>query len=397
MKINRIRIHLLTYEYKPGEVWSWSGGKTLRRNAVIVRIGTDAGIEGFGEIGETAFLPQSVKRIVEEQFAPLLLGEDPLNIERLWHRMYIRSSHWGRKGVVIPVISGLDIALWDIAAKHVRQPLYRLLGGACRERVRLYASAGMEQPAAGMVEEAQRYREQGYTAIKIRIGASLEEDIERIRAIRAKVGNRMDILADAGQCYTDHPWTDFTALQVARKLEPFDLFWLEEPLHPDNIEGFRRLCGATTIPIATGENEFTRFGFMQLLSPRAVDIVQPDVTRSGGISECKKIAAIASAYQLPCAPHVFGAGVGLMANLHFILSTANCIILEHDRTVNPLRDSILEEPLAVENGAVLPPRTIGLGVRLEEDIESRFPFLPEGGAVDKEAQRRAGFTSWLEM
>lgn len=396
MKITKIHTHLLTYEYKPDEIWSWSGGKTLRRNAVFVRIITDSKIEGFGEIGETAFLPQSVKRIVEEQFVPLLVGEDPLNIERLWHKMYIRSSHWGRRGVVIPIISGLDIALWDIAAKYVKQPLYRILGGACREQVRLYASAGMEQPISDMIEDIENYRQQGYTAVKIRIGTDFEEDIERVRAIRESIGNEMDIMVDAGQCYTDHPWTDFTAMQVARKLEPFDVFWLEEPLHPDNIEGFRRLCAATTVPIATGENEFTRFGFQQLLSPRAVDILQPDVTRSGGISECKKIAAMASAYQLPCAPHVFGSGVGLMANIHFIISTANCIILEHDRTVNPLRDSILAEPLSVENGKIGPPKAIGLGVHLNEDIESRYPFISEGYAVDKESQRRSRLASWLE-
>jgi L-alanine-DL-glutamate epimerase-like enolase superfamily enzyme len=396
MKITQIRTHLLTYEYKPDEIWSWAGGRTLRRNAVFVRVGTDEGIEGYGEIGETAFLPQSVKSIVEEQFVPLLVGEDPLNIERLWHRMYMRSSHWGRKGVVIPIISGLDIALWDIAARFVKQPLYRILGGACRERVRLYASAGMEQPLNALIEDVGRYREQGYTAVKIRIGSDLEQDLERIRALRQRFGGDLDIMADAGQCYTDRPWTDFTAIRVARKLEPFDLFWLEEPLHPDNLEGFRRLCAATTVPIATGENEFTRFGFQQLLWPRAVDIVQPDVTRAGGISECKKIAALASAFQLPCAPHVFGSAVGLMANLHFVLSTANCIVLEHDRTVNPLRDSILAEPLEVDNGTVRPPAAIGLGVHLDEDIESRYPFIPEGQAVDKESQKRSGLTGWLE-
>ena len=396
MRITKIHTHLLTYEYKPDEVWSWSGGRTLRRNAVFVRISTDSKIEGFGEIGETAFLPQSVRRIVEEQFVPLLVGEDPLDIERLWHKMYIRSSHWGRRGVVIPIISGLDIALWDIAAKYVKQPLYRILGGACRDRIRLYASAGMEQPIPEMIRDIDSYQQQGYTAVKIRIGTNFEDDIERIRAIRDRFGSGIDIMTDAGQCYTDHPWTDFTALQVARKLEPFDVFWLEEPLHPENIEGFRRLCAGTTVPIATGENEFTRFGFQQLLCPRGVDIVQPDVTRSGGISECKKIAAMASAYQLPCAPHVFGSAVGLMANIHFVISTANCIVLEHDRTVNPLRDTLLTEPLSIEKGTIGVPKSIGLGVHLEEDIESRYPFIAEGRAVDKESQRRARLTSWLE-
>ncbi len=397
MKIIGIRTHLLSYSYKPSEVWSWSGGVTLRRNAVLVRIVTDSGIEGIGEIGEAAFLPRSVKLIVEEQFVPLLVGEDPLNIERLWHKMYVRSSHWGRKGTIVPIISGLDIALWDIAAKFVKQPLYRILGGACRERTRVYASAGMEQPLPDMIADVKGFREQGYTALKVRIGSDLDDDIERIRAIRESVGPGFDIMTDAGQCYTDHPWSDFTALEVARRLEPFSIFWLEEPLHPDDIEGYRRLCGATRVPIATGENEYTRFGFQQLLSPRAVDIVQPDVTRSGGISECKKIAALASAHQLPCAPHVFGSGVGLMANIAFIVSTANCIILEYDRTHNPLRDDILEEPVEVRDGSIGLPGAIGLGVRVDDDIESRFPFIEEGNAVDKESQRRSRVPSWVEI
>ena len=397
MKITEIRTHLLTYAYKPSEIWSWTGGKTLRRNAVLVRVGTDSGIEGIGEIGEAAFLPRSVKRIVDEQFVPLLVGEDPLNIERLWHRMFIRSSHWGRKGTIIPIISGLDIALWDIAAKFLKQPLYRILGGACREKTRVYASAGMEQSIPEMLEDIKRFRGQGYTAVKIRIGSDLDGDIEKIREIRKSIGYDFDLMTDAGQCYTDHPWSDFAALEVARKLEPFGIFWLEEPLHPDNIEGYQRLCGATSVPIATGENEYTRFGFQQLLSPRGVDILQPDVTRSGGISECKKIAALASAHQLPCAPHSFGSGVGLMANIHFILSTANCIIVEYDRTSNPLRDDILEEPISVRNGFIDPPRTIGLGVRVGEDIESRFPFVEEGSAVDKEAQKRSRVPSWIEI
>jgi L-alanine-DL-glutamate epimerase-like enolase superfamily enzyme len=397
MKITSIRTHLLTYTYPASEVWSWSGGRTLRRNALLVRVQTDAGIEGLGEIGEAVYLPRSVVRIVDEQFVPLLVGEDPLNIERLWHKMYIRSCHWGRKGTIVPIISGLDIALWDIAAKSMKQPLYRILGGACRERTRVYASAGMEQSRAELISDIRGFREQGYTAVKIRIGSNLDEEIENIREIRASIGSDFDLMVDAGQSYTDHPWSDFTALNVARKLEPFDVFWLEEPLHPDNIEGYRRLCAAGRVPIATGENEYTRFGFQQLLSPRAVDIVQPDVTRSGGISECRKIAALASAQQLPCAPHVFGSGVGLMANLHFIISTANCIILEYDRTSNPLRDSMLEEPLDVKNGSVGLPRAIGLGVRVDEDIEARFPFVEEGVAVDKESQHRSRVASWNEI
>ncbi|UCF95871.1 MAG: mandelate racemase/muconate lactonizing enzyme family protein [Spirochaetaceae bacterium] len=397
MKITGVQTHLLTYEYKPNDVWSWAGGKTLRRNAVLVELRSDDGVSGIGEIGEAAFLPRSVSAIVAEQFEPMLVGEDPMNIEKLWHKMYMRSSHWGRKGVIIPIISGIDIALWDMVAKSYNQPLYRVLGGACRASIRAYASAGMDKPVDEMLEEIKSYQEQGYTAIKIRIGTDTAQDIERVRKIREFVGDELDIMVDASQSYTDNPWTDKQAIRIAKELEEFRLFWLEEPLHEDDVEGYRRLRNQSNIPIAAGENEYTRFGFRRLISPRAVDIVQPDVTRSGGISECKKIAAMASAHHLPCAPHSFGSGVGLMANIHFIASTANCIILEYDRTVNPLRDELLLEPIQIDKGYVRLPEAPGLGIKKIEEFGQRFPFLEQGKAVDRDEQKRGRQLTWFDI
>lgn len=375
---------LLSYRYGDDELWQWSGGTTLQRNAVLVKITTNEGIVGIGEIGESAYLPRSVQLIVEEQFKGLLIGEDPLDIERLWEKMYVRSSHWGRKGVVIPIISGLEIALWDIAGKYLDQPVYELLGGCYRDKIRVYASAGMDSSLSELQAEVRSYVEQGYTAIKIRIGHhDLKADLEKVRAVKEVTGDDVALMVDAGQCYVDFAWDYNTALRVARELDKLGVYWLEEPFHPDNLDDYARLNQKVDVAVTGGENEFTKYGFKDLILNRCVDILQPDVTHTGGLLECKKIAAMAQAFHMRIAPHIFGAGIGLMANMHFIISTPNAFIMEYDETVNPLRTELLKEPLVVENGYLLiPSRTPGLGVELHRDTVERFPFIDDE-AVEK--------------
>lgn len=384
LKIENVETILLSYRYQKHELWKWSGGKTVQRNAVLVRITTNEGIEGIGEIGESAFLPRAVERIVIDRFKPMIVGEDPVNIEKLWQKMYVRSAHWGRKGVIIPVISGLEIALWDILGKLYNKPLYELIGGAYRDKIRVYASAGMDKVVGDIIEEAKKFVKQGYRGFKLRIGHEDPVlDIETVKTVREAIHDNVDLMVDAGQCYVDFPWDFNTALRVARELEDCKLFWLEEPLPPDDVEGYIRLSNATDIPIAAGENEFTRYGFKDLITKRAVDIIQPDVTRSGGISECKKIAAIASAYNMRCAPHIFGTGVGFMANMHFIVSTPNAFIMEYDCTLNPLRDELLIEQPKFDDGYIKMVKGLpGLGIKLTDEIINKFPFN-EGDAVEK--------------
>lgn len=379
LRITNVETILLSYRYQENELWKWSGGATLQRNAVLVRITTDKGIQGIGEVGESAFLPRAVEKIVEDRLKPMLLGENPADIEKLWQKMYVRSAHWGRKGVAIPVISGLEIALWDILGKALDKPVYELIGGIYRDKIRVYASAGMAKPVEELAKEAQEYIEQGYYGLKVRIGTEDPRfDVDTIKGLRAAIGYKTDLMVDAGQCYVDFPWDFNTALSVARQLEDCKLFWLEEPLVPDDIDGYARLAEATDIPIAAGENEFTRYGFKDLIVKRAADILQPDVTRSGGILECKKIAAMASAFHMRCAPHIFGSGVGFMANMHFIAATPNAFIMEHDRTINPLRDELLIEQPRYEKGCIELIRDIpGIGVNLTDDIIKKYPFKQE--------------------
>lgn len=388
MKITNVETILLSYQYNPDEVWKWSGGATLQRNCVLVRVTVDDKITGLGEIGESAYLPRAIETMIDYRFKPMLLGENPFNVEKIWQKMYIQSSHYGRRGVIPTVISGIDIALYDIIGKVLNRPVYDLLGGIYRDKFKAYASGGMSKSLEALADEAKEYIARGYFGFKVRIGSEdPDNDIELIRELRGRVGPKPALLVDAGQCYTNFPWNYDTAARVCKKLESSDLYWLEEPLHPDDIEGFIRLNASTTIPIVAGENEFTRFGFESLITRRAVDMVQPDVTRSGGISECKRIAAIASAHHMRCAPHIFGSGVGFMANMHFIASTPNAFIMEHDQTLNPLREELLLKPIVYEGGYVKLIQDLpGLGVELREETIRKYAYK------DTDAVTKGDFT-----
>jgi L-alanine-DL-glutamate epimerase-like enolase superfamily enzyme len=383
LKITKIETIRLSYRYSEEERWQCPGWTTLQRNATLVRVWTNKGVHGVGEVGEDSCIPQSVSSIIDEHFEGMLIGEDPFNVEKLWRKMFMRSLHWGRKGGAIKIISGIEIALWDIIGKELNRPVYELLGGVCRDKIRVYASAGMTNSEDELIEEVLRHKDQGYTAMKMRIGSDPKGDVEKVLRVRDAIGTKVDLMVDAGMCYVDAAWDYNTALRVARGLERADLLWLEEPLINDDIEGYVRLAAEVDIPIAAGENEYTKYGFKELIAKRAVDIIQPDATRSGGIMEVKKIAAIADAFQMRMAPHIFTSGISLMANLHIIVSTPNAMIMEFDRTINPLRDELLVEPLQYKDGFVHYPAGIpGLGVCLTDELIDKFKFIP-GEILDK--------------
>ncbi|MFC4597683.1 mandelate racemase/muconate lactonizing enzyme family protein [Cohnella hongkongensis] len=378
MKITEIETILLSYKYKEDEVWKCPGWTSLQRNAMLVRIWTDKGIYGIGEIGEATSIPHGVEQIVEERFKPMLLGQDPEQIEYLWRKMYVRTQHWGTSALAVAIISGLETALWDLLGKRLNKPVYELLGGPVRDKIRVYASAGMSKTNEDLAKEVAHYKGLGYSAVKMRIGnPDYQSDIEAVRMAREALGDQVDLMADAGMCYVDNAWDFNTVLKVTRELESNRLYWLEEPFVANNMEDYIRLTAMTDIPIAAGEHFYTKYEFKDWIAKRAVNIVQPDVTRSGGILECKKIAAVAEAFHMRCAPHIFTSGVSLMANFHFMMSTPNIQIMEYDRTPNPLRDELLVEPLRYEDGYVhLPRRQPGLGIDLTDEVRRKFAFIP---------------------
>ncbi len=341
------------------------------RSAVLVKINTDEGVSGIGEAAYFGGPPLITRMIVEKELREYLIGEDPLNIERLWDKMYQRSIKHGRKGAVIAAMSGIDIALWDIKARAAGMPLYRLLGG-CYEQIRAYASAGFYAEGKGLKElgnEMAAYVAEGFTAVKMKIGRlSQDEDIARVKAVREAIGDKIDLLVDGNNVYTS-----YQAITMARKMERYNIFWFEEPVPAEDIQGSAAVADALDMPVAAGENEFTRYGFRDLFLNKALDIAQPDVTWCGGITEAKKIAAMASAWNIICVPHSFSSAVALTANLHFSASIPNSLFQEFDRNYNPLREDLLKEPVRInKQGYIEMGNKPGLGIELDESVVRRY-------------------------
>ncbi len=369
MKISKVEAMILTCQLdKP----IMDATYTLpSRSVVLTRVETDEGISGIGEAAYFGGPPMITKMIIEKELADYLIGEDPLNIERLWETMYQRSIKHGRKGAIIASMSGIDIALWDIKARSVGMPLYRLLGG-CYEKIRAYASAGFYAEGKGLKElagEMESYVKEGFTAVKMKIGrVSQAEDVARIKAVREAIGPNIDLLVDGNNVYTS-----YEAIRMARKMEAYDVFWFEEPVPAEDIEGSARVAHAIDMPLAAGENEFTRYGFRDLIINQALDIAQPDTTWCGGITEARKIAAMASAWNITCVPHSFSSAIALMSNLHFSASIPNSMFQEFDRNYNPLREELLTEPVRInKDGYIDLPDKPGLGVELNESTVKKY-------------------------
>lgn len=352
------------------------------RLLLIVQVHTDAGLVGMGEAAAYSGSLDSLESVVLNDLKPIVLGQDPFNVERLWQMMNHRTQQRGRRGMLLMAISGVDTALWDVVGQAVRTPLYRLLGGY-RDTLTAYASAGFYAVGKGVRELAEEfggYAARGFRYGKMKVGrnpeallnplhdmpaaadatVSLEEDVERVRAVRAAVGPGFKLAVDA-----NNAWTPSLAMQFMRQVEPLGIHWLEEPVATDDIDGSAMLAQQLATPVAGYETETSLAGFRELIARRAVDIVQPDVIWTGGITECRKVAALAQAYGLPVIPHVFSSALASVANMHFIASIPNGGLLEWDQNPNPLRTELLEEPLAVDaDGNVRLPERPGLGVTL---------------------------------
>src|SRR5437763_4914254 len=358
-----------------------------RRGGLIVEIETDERIIGIGEAGVGG---GNTRDVIEKQLRPMLLGEDPLMIERLWQKMFARTRQFGRRGVVMNAISGIDIALWDIAGKVAKLPLYRLLGG-CRDRVEAYASGGFYREGKSVDDlagEAEGYRARGFKGMKMKVGrnpstqtnlrhladhAELcevdpEEDIARVAAARRALGPQAKLMVDVNCA-----WSPSFAIEMGRAFEPYQLYWIEEPVATDDIDGSARVADALATPIAGYETETGLYGFRELITRGAVDIVQADLAWAGGFSECRRIAALAQANHLMVAPHAFAGAVLLAASLHFIAAIPNGLALEFVQNPNGLRDELLKEPIGLEDdGAIRLPERPGLGIELDRGAVERY-------------------------
>ena len=342
---------------------------------LIVEVFTDDGHVG---IGNAALAPHVTKQVIDQYLKPLLIGADPWDIEFLWQHMYRGTMAFGRKGIGMVAISAVDIALWDLLGKSAKQPVYRLLGGRTKARIPVYASRLYSVPLDELAAEAARYKAEGYKAMKLRFGwgptdgaEGMQRNLDLVRTVREAVGDGIDVMADAYM-----GWTLDYAKRMLPLLEPFALRWLEEAVIPDDIHGYAQLKAYGRVPIAGGEHEFTLYGFRELLEARAVDYIQFDTNRVGGITQARKIAALAEAHSIPVIPHA-----GQMHNYHVVMASLNSPMAEYFPIVdvevgNELFWYIFEGEPKAENGSVdLDENVAGLGLSVNEKALSRFEVI----------------------
>jgi len=369
MKVEAVITHVIadTLDVPFGmSQWHWKS-----RSSCIVEITTDDGITGWGECFGPA---EANATLIESVFAPLLVGCDPGESVELWHRMYNKNREWGRKGISVSAISGIEIALLDIAGKALGVPISRLLGGRRVDTVRSYASAFYYDGVwAGDIEgEAAALLELGYSDFKMKVGADLSADTERVHRVRAALGPDAHLAADANRGFTTAE-----AKRFLRETEAAGLWFFEEPVLPEDLQGYREIRAMSPVPIAAGESEFTRWGFRELIETRAVDILQPDVTACGGIREALLIAGMASAHAIPTLPHVWGSSVSIAAGLQVITALSavtpsmgrKAIVVELDQAPNPFRNGLA----GIETGPTIQvPDGPGLGIEIDRDLLNRY-------------------------
>jgi D-galactarolactone cycloisomerase len=360
MKITAVEAICLAIPMKPlHPASSWTGST---RKQIVVRVRTDGGLTGVGE----AFAygaPLAVCNVIEESLAPLLLGQDPLRIEHLVDVMHRGTMIYGRRGLAMFAISGVDIALWDLLGKAHGARVSELLGGARRPRLPVYASLMRYDSPPDVAAACQSFVRQGFSMLKLH-----QTDLESVRAAREAVGPAVELMLDVN-C----PWTPAEAVSMARALAPHRLFWLEEPVWPpEDYAGLAEVRGETDIPIALGENESTLYGFREIVERRAADILQPSITKVGGITEFRKIAALAQAANRPVAPHAFYFGPGLAATLHMAATWGGSTPVEFPTGEH--ETPFLARPIQARDGHVDLPEGPGLGVEINEEAIRRHPY-----------------------
>jgi len=358
-------------------------GKWKEWNTVIVKVYADDGTIGIGEVGPIHGGGMEVfKAIIEGKLKKMVIGENPFDREKLFEKMLGHGTSayaFGTKGAIVSAVASIDIALWDLVGKVLKVPIYDLLGGKCREKIPAYASgffgkAGKPLTPEECAREALLYVDEGFTAMKMKVGFDSKSDLKRVKAVRDAIGPDIDLMVDANQSYS-FP----LAVKMARLFGKYDITWLEEPIPINDIEAMAALTSIVEIPIAAGENYYTRYEFRDLLVKRAVDIIQPDIIHAGGVTECKRIASMANAWNIPCAPHIHST-VGMVASIHLLASIPNGLVAEYITRggSSALRDELFTRPLRIKNGYIEVPKGPGLGIELNEETLKKYSSLRGG-------------------
>jgi L-alanine-DL-glutamate epimerase-like enolase superfamily enzyme len=381
VQIRSIEAIPLSFRLPEGKTVRLGVGATTKRDAIIVKVVSDDGVIGYGE-AHPGRSPGAIVSLIHNTLAPMLTGLSVHDTNNVWtrvNRMQL-SSHGLGAGAAL-ALSGIDMALWDLRAKSLGIPLYSLLGGS-RKPIAAYAggiSMGFQAPDA-LADEAQSYVDRGYRAVKLRLGDNPKDDIARVQRVRTQLGDQITILVDANTSYSV---SDVRA--VLPSLEDCKVAWLEEPFGCNDFGAYRQAAQLTKgVALAAGENHYTRFEFARLIEERAVSILQPDLSKSGGISEGLKIAAMASAWGLPVHPHSSATGINHLASIHFLASIDNGGYFEACVSAfNPLRD-MFGSPFSIDQEGFVQPSTVpGIGLEIDESVFTKFPFIDGPGYLVK--------------
>jgi L-alanine-DL-glutamate epimerase-like enolase superfamily enzyme len=345
------------------------------QETLVVKVHTDEGLVGVGEVDSSALVAKAVieaplSHKICRGLAECVVGHDPFEIDLLVHRMLEGSIFFGRQGAAVQAMSGVEIALWDLAGKVTGRPVYQLLGGGFRKSFRAYASILFGDTPAETERTAQALAGQGYRAVKFGwgpLGQSEASDLAHVRAARRGLGPGVELMVDAGLC-----WDTATALRRARQFEEFDLTWLEEPLHPDNLQGYARLSAAAPMRIAAGEEICDVGEFRQMMDVGGISVVQVDVTRVGGLSRSKRIGWDSAERHRLCVNHSYKTGINIAASLHFVAALPNSHYFEYCVEQGALRQTLTRQRFPVVDGEIRVPEEPGLGVELDEEVVARY-------------------------
>ena len=388
MKISSIKSHVLRYELDKELGYSQQYYK--HRTAHLVEIETDEGITGWGECFGPGNIALANKYIVEKVIQPLIIGEDPTNKEYIWHKVYNLLRDSGQKGMPIQALSGIDIALWDILAKKAKLPLYQLLGGKTNNKIPVYGYGMMlqkksvEELCELFKKEANQIKEKNFKAMKMKVGLGPKEDLKLVSAVREAIGDDFKLMVDANHAYNKND-----ALYVGRGLDEMEIYWFEEPVAPEDYDGYKELKERLKTNIAGGEAEFTKYGWNQLIKNNCIDIAQPEVCGLGGITEYLKVSALAQSNFIPIVNHIWGSALSVAVNLHLLTSLPDMpgglfptkSMLEFDTTEkNIFITDLAEEKFSIldqvkdKDGFASPLENIGIGINPKKDFIKEYEY-----------------------
>ena len=373
MKIVSIESYIVSDKLK--ESFYFSQWEYSERQICIVKVTSDSGHVGWGE----GYGPAQLVRAGISHLTPFVIGENPLKTETVWSTMYRRTLDFARRGILVSAMSAIDVALWDLKGRILEQPVHLLLGGKKRDVITPYATGmyytNCDNLGDKLAKEAEGYAQMGYKAMKMKVGLGIKEDIEFVARVRKAIGDDISLMIDSNHAYNLRE-----AAQLAQAVEEYNIGWFEEPISPEYYDQYRELRTRTSIPIAGGECEYLRFGFQTLFKSQSIDIAQPDICSTGGLTEAKRIASLASVYGVEVVPHTWGTGIAISAAIHFVCNLdyipgrmySPINMIEYDRTENGLREELITTDMEVVNGEIRISDEPGLGFTFNDDALEKY-------------------------